>query len=584
MLETQGQIDPILHGKHTMCHIVRLGRGMGCLKLRNFLLPDYTRIMRSRSGITVHLLLMAILSIGAVTAFTAPGTAQDGGVSTSSSSGRQPESAPRMPLNKAPAAERTAIRNLLGALAWPRRIIAVLRLQRFDCAESASMVIDALHDRHVAVRSFALLVLAHRNVPQAEDWLEHETEPTVIRTALRVGYRVDPARLARGAAALSRSSRLDDKLLAAELGLLSEDEDLQELAIELIRTVILRMNKQEAGSLSPRLARLTGGDDLRRDYKWRLWYQKNRGLRSIDAARMLPPRSVAIPPVKDAEVIAVPTPSNPADLSEIARLPFAEFTALSDHLEALALQPLDLAIVLDCTASMSGEIAEAQGGVDDLMRFVGDVAGGIRVGIAGYRDRRELFEKVGWDLTGSIEQARANLWRLSAEGGGDRPELVDQGLSLAYTTFSWNPRNRGVLILVGDAPPHPGHGEGCIKLARFARQRGVTTHVIGCDPRIVDSEEDEDEELVDADDGGAVSPFDVERGEDAISRPTKRRRWSRHRDAIEFFPEIAEAGGGRVVNLDRDERLVPEIAGLIVGVDFEEPMVEFFEVYMELCR
>ncbi len=577
----------MLHGKHTMCGIVRHGRGMGCLKLRDFLLPDYTRIMSPQSGILVRLLLMAVTSIGTVTALAVPATAQDGRVPASASGDDESGSAPDTPLSKAPAAERTAIRNLLGALAWPRRIIAVLRLQRFDCHESAAMVIDALHDRHVAVRSFALLVLAHRNVPQDEDWLTHEAEPTVIRTALRVGYRVDPDRLARGAAALSRSSRLDDKLLAAELGLLSDDEDLQELAIELIRTVILRMNKQEAGSLSPRLARLTGGDDLRRDYKWRLWYQKNRGLRSIDAARMLPPRSIMTPAMKGAEATVVPTPSNPADLSEIARLPFAEFTALSDHLEALALQPLDLAIVLDCTASMSGEIAEAQGGVDDLMRFVGDVAGGIRVGIAGYRDRRELFEKVGWDLTGSIEQARANLWRLSAEGGGDRPELVDQGLSLAYTTFSWNPRHRGVLILVGDAPPHPGHGEGCIKLARFARQRGVTTHVVGCDPRIVDSEDtedDPDEELVDADDGGAVSPFDVERGEDAISRPTKRRRWSRDRDAIEFFPEIAEAGGGRVVNLDRDERLVPEIAGLIVGVDFEEPMVEFFEVYMELCR
>ena len=101
----------------------------------------------------------------------------------------------------------------------------------------------------------------------------------------------------------------------------------------------------------------------------------------------------------------------------------------------------------------------------------------------------------------------------------------------------------------------------------------------------MDSEEKTlDEELEDLDDGGVVSPFDLERGLELVSRPTKRRRWSRHRDAIEFFPEIAEAGGGRVVNLDRDERLVPEIAGLIVGVDFEEPMVEFFEVYMELCR
>ena len=32
------------------------------------------------------------------------------------------------------------------------------------------------------------------------------------------------------------------------------------------------------------------------------------------------------------------------------------------------------------------------------------------------------------------------------------------------------------------------------------------------------------------------------------------------------------------MNLARDERLVPEIAGLIVGVDFEKPMIEFFDV------
>ena len=225
---------------------------------------------------------------------------------------------------------------------------------------------------------------------------------------------------------------------------------------------------------------------------------------------------------------------------------------------------------------MSGEIADAQGGIDDLMRFVGDVSGGIRVGIVGYRDRREKFETVGWDFTTSIDDARRNLWRLSAEGGGDKPELVDEGLELAVTKFHWNQAHRGVLVLVGDAPPHPGRGAACVTLAEHAHRHGVTTHVIGCDPSIVD-DDDPDAEIT------TVESEPDQIGPDGI-RGAGRRSFRRERASIGFFPEIAAAGGGRVVNLARDERLVPEIAGLVVGTEFEAPMVQFFEVYMALMR
>jgi Mg-chelatase subunit ChlD len=301
------------------------------------------------------------------------------------------------------------------------------------------------------------------------------------------------------------------------------------------------MSDEEGGAFSPRLARITGGEDLRRAYKWRNWWKRNRR-RPLDAARVLPAL-----PSEDEPDRTLPTPSPENEWSEVATMELADFSKLADHLERLAHQPVDLAIVIDCTASMSGEIADAQGGVDDLMRFVGDVSGGIRVGIVGYRDRREKFETVGWDFTSSIDDARANLWRLSAEGGGDKPELVDEGLELAVTKFHWNQAHRGVLVLVGDAPPHPGRGAACVTLAAHARRHGVTDQL----------------------------------GPDGI-RGAGRRSFRRDRASIGFFPEIAAAGGGRVVNLARDERLVPEIAGLIVGTEFEAPMVEFFEVYMTL--
>ena len=105
----------------------------------------------------------------------------------------------------------------------------------------------------------------------------------------------------------------------------------------------------------------------------------------------------------------------------------------------------------------------------------------------------------------------------------------------------------------------------------------MTTHVIGCDPSIQDDDDPgaglgDDDEIVEE---GPSGPDGI-RGVD--------RRRPREQRSIEFFPEIAAAGGGRVVNLARDERLVPEIAGLIIGPEHEASMIQFFEVYMALCR
>lgn len=484
---------------------------------------------------------------------------------------------PATPLSAAPATEREAVQSLLGSHNWPHRVIALLRLQRFDCPESAEYLAAALGDPAPQVRSFALLALGHRHVPQQANWLASEDDPKVIRAALRCGYSIDPERLKRGVAALARRREVEHKLTAAELALLvpSEDEEFRDLAKELVRTVILRMSNAEAGSLSPRLAAITGGPDSRRDYKWRLWFQKHRRLTDLNGAVFFSSQ----PSFVAAEASAkTPTPCLPEDLAKIAFLDLPEFLDLADHLDSLAARPLDLVIVIDCTASMSGEIAEAQGGVDDLMLFTNDVCKGVRVGVVGYRDRRAKdFEQIGWDLTPSIEIARDRLWRLSALGGGDRPELVDKGLELAFTKMSWNPIHRSIVVLVGDAPPHPGRGKFCVDLARAGQRQKITTHVIGCDPSIVDST---DEESIDP--GDEAHPFDTEKGVPATSRPSK--RTSRTRNTIEFFNEIAAAGGGRVVNLARNERLVPEIAGLIVGKDHEEELVEFFMVYMKLCR
>ena len=521
--------------------------------------------MSARVPILLSCLILACMAM-------APATAWSAGQETDPET---PVDKPLNPMAKASEVERTSIRQLLGSSQWPQRVVALMRMQRFDCAESADLIASGLNDQATNVRCFALLVLGHRQVPQSATWLANEADPRVIRTAVRCGYHVDPERLKRGVSALSRSSRLADKLSAAELGLASGDPELMELSEELLRTIILRMEDAEAGALSPRLARITSGTDLRRDFKWRQWYQKHRGDLGLDPAVMMSPQ-----PRRDATNQDLPSPGNPDDLSKIALMPIDKFISLAEHLQVLGDKPLDLAIVIDCTASMSGEIAEAQGGVDDLMYFVGDVCDGVRVGVVGYRDRRSRdFEQIGWNFTPSIDEARRNLWRLSAEGGGDRPELVNKGLELGYEKLAWNRTHRGILVLVGDAPPHPGRGASCVKMAKTAFDRGVTTHVIGCDPRIQDTERSNPEDEVTVDIETKDGPAGLKSGANRV-----RRRPGQPRQEIEFFPQIAEAGGGRVVNLARDERLVPEIAGLVMGEDFEPPLVEFFKVYLQICR
>ena len=112
------------------------------------------------------------------------------------------------------------------------------------------------------------------------------------------------------------------------------------------------------------------------------------------------------------------------------------------------------------------------------------------------------------------------------------------GMRAALTQLVWLDEHTKVLIVIGDAPPRPGTGTHCTRMARRAHQTAeVTTHVI----------QTEDEE-------------------------------------VQHFPEIAQAGHGRCVSLADDDALIPEITGLTLGGAFEEEMRAFFRVYLELCR
>lgn len=445
-----------------------------------------------------------------------------------------PAARPPAPAERPPGAAeldadagKASLRAMASHGSWLRRLVSAMRLERPRTEAAREYLLSLLVDPDPRVRSAAVLSCARAGIEAGPALGEAEQDPRVLRNMLRCGWMLDAARIDRGARVLARSEDNSERLLAVELiGALQVqgrcDERLAEFGKDTLRSVIARLDRDDGGALSPRIAALTGARDSRQDWKWRIWLDRNRGSMRIDA-------------------IAPATKAAPGEENAIAKLDDAAFVRFSSALDTLFAKPIDLGVAIDCTGSMAGEIAQAQAGVDDLVRFVNAVTAGLRVGIVGYRDEQDEFKTLGWDFSADPATVRERLWKLSAEGGGDEPELVQEALKVAYGRFAWRADAQQVMVLVGDAPPTPGWGGRCADMAREARGRGIVTYVLST-------------------------------------------RDERQPAEVKHFPEIARAGGGRVIRLDTRTDLVAELAGLALSDTWHDQMVAVFERYLLLCR
>jgi hypothetical protein len=425
------------------------------------------------------------------------------------------------------AASEEALKSLSTHGTWLRRMVCAMRLERPGANGARERLIAFAFDPDPRVRSAAVLALARTGAPPLEKLASTEEDPRVVRTMLRCGWPVPAERVERGARTLAKSQDSSDRLLGVELvGALDaqgrSEKRLNEFAKDTLASVIARLDNDDGGALSPRIATLTGARDSRQDWKWRSWLDRNRASMRIDGGALIGPK-------QDAE----PNP--------VAKLDDAAFVKFTGALDELFRKPIDLGVAIDCTASMSAQIAAAQAGVDDLMRFVNAVAGGMRVAIVGFRDQQDDFKTLGWDFTADPSEARARLWKLSADGGGDEPEMVYEAMKLAYGKFSWRREAQDVMVLIGDAPPHPGFGGKTVDMARAAQARGITTYVLSA-------------------------------------------RGITKTEEVKHFPEIARMGGGRVIRLSARNDLVAELAGIALSDTWHDQIVAVFERYLLLCR
>lgn len=152
---------------------------------------------------------------------------------------------------------------------------------------------------------------------------------------------------------------------------------------------------------------------------------------------------------------------------------------------------VDLAFVVDTTGSMGELIATAREQMISMLRELTRAAD-IRLwlGVVEYRDHPPQDGMVSrvHALTADLQAAEQVIKGLHADGGGDGPEAVLDGVTAACRELAWRRHSLRLIVLVGDAPPHGvgAHGDafsqGCPcgdSVSRLAEEQRITIHALG---------------------------------------------------------------------------------------------------------
>jgi len=115
---------------------------------------------------------------------------------------------------------------------------------------------------------------------------------------------------------------------------------------------------------------------------------------------------------------------------------------------------IDIVICLDTTNSMRKFIDPLR---VRLIPMLQELLGGFpsfRIGMVLYKDYNDIYLTRIVPFTTDFSRFQRDLNAIGVIGGGDIPEAVYEALYDGATRFTWEAESR-IMILIGDAPPHP---------------------------------------------------------------------------------------------------------------------------------
>lgn len=202
--------------------------------------------------------------------------------------------------------------------------------------------------------------------------------------------------------------------------------------------------------------------------------------------------------------------------------------AFQQALGSLRVTGLEIVFVFDSTGSMTRTIAETKDTMHEMLLVLGALVPDARIGMVTYRDRGELEDYVtrSVPLSNDYFQAINFVHDVAAEGGGDLPEAVREGLECAMAQ-PWREAARRVIVLAGDAPPHADEFANLLRRVRAFSGNGRSfVHTMLTSLHATD--------------------------------PT----------AKQLFAELAHAGRGSAVQLRQRDRILEEVLTLAFGQEF----------------
>lgn len=219
---------------------------------------------------------------------------------------------------------------------------------------------------------------------------------------------------------------------------------------------------------------------------------------------------------------------------------------------------LDVVLVIDTTHSMQFVIDEVRSRLKEFVATLQRLVPTTRVGIVVYRDKGDDYVVKWTDLSFNTQKLLDFLATIQAGGGGDWEEAVKDALDTAVHELKWRKQSKKVIILVGDAPPHPWELEDVKRIAREFRQQG-----------------------------GHLSAIDVTQPSHEIfdrflwrslhgSAPYQPAPMPEHyKEVVRVYGEVTKIGGGETVQLGNNKALMRAILELTFGSRWKTEMAKY---------
>jgi hypothetical protein len=191
--------------------------------------------------------------------------------------------------------------------------------------------------------------------------------------------------------------------------------------------------------------------------------------------------------------------------------------------------------------------------VENLQRLVPTA----RIGVVVYRDHGDEYVTKWSDLSFKTDKLRSFISHITAEGGGDWEEAVLEGVDSAIHELSWRKKSKKIIIVIGGSPPHPQDVQPLEQLVRQFHN-----------------------------DGGSLSTVDVT---DYLHLEFNRQLWHSlygnkpfepppkpdfYKDVTAVYGTLAKDGGGELIELADDKKLIRDVLVLTFGSRWQVEMAK----------